>query len=115
MGLHVLIKIVLMGTVPGLRELGVSVMMLVGSVSKSEVEVSICVGNTVVILVELEGVVAISVIEVKTNNGIVEVKVTLLFGSISMHGVMGEVGTIIKDIYSRHGVVGESKQSEWFQ
>lgn len=84
-------------------------MMLVGSVSKSEVEVSICVGNTVVVLVELGGVVTISAAEVKTDNVIVGLKGTLLFGPISMHGVVGEVGTIVTDIYSGHGVVGETK------
>lgn len=47
----VLVKTVLMGKVPGLRELGTSDMMLVGSVSRTKVEVSVCVGNTVVILV----------------------------------------------------------------
>lgn len=47
----VLVKTVLMGKVPVLRELGTSDMMLVGSVSRTKVEVSVCVGNTVVILV----------------------------------------------------------------
>lgn len=63
LGLCVLVKTVLMGTVPVLTEVGASVMMLVGSVSKTEVEVSVSVGNTVVILVELGGVVAITVVE----------------------------------------------------
>lgn len=82
-------------------------MMSVGSVSKGEVEVSVCVGNTVVTLVELEGVVAISVVEVKTDNGMVGVEVTSLLGSISIHGVVGEVGTIVTGIDSGHGVVEE--------
>lgn len=107
MGLCVLVETVLMETVPGLIELRASVMMLVGSVSRTEVEVSICVGKAVVILVELKGVVAISVVEVKTDNGMVGVEVTLLFGSISIHGVVGEVDTIVTDIDSGHGVVEE--------
>lgn len=51
-GLCVLVKSVLMGMVPVLIELGASVMS-VGSVSKTEVEVSVFAGNTVVLVVEL--------------------------------------------------------------
>lgn len=61
---------------------------------------SICVGNTVVILVKVGGVVANSVVEVNTDNGMVGVEVTLPLGSISMHGVVGEVGIIVTDIDS---------------
>lgn len=50
---------------------------------------------------------AISVVEVKTDNGMVGVEVILLFGSISIHGVEGEVGTIVMDIDSGHGVMEE--------
>lgn len=108
LGLCVLVKTVLMGTVPVLTEVGASVMMLVGSVSRTEVEVSACVGNTVVILVGLGGVVAITVVEVKTVSGMVGVDGTVLLGSISIHGVVGEVGTIVTDIDSGHGVVEET-------
>lgn len=108
LGLCVLVKTVLMGTVPVLTEVGASVMMLVGSVSRTEVEVSACVGNTVVILVGPGGVVAITVVEVKTVSGMVGVDGTVLLGSISIHGVVGEVGTIVTDIDSGHGVVEET-------
>lgn len=50
---------------------------------------------------------AISVVEVKTDNGMVGVEVTLLFGSISIHGVEGKVGTIVMDIDSGHEVMEE--------
>lgn len=68
---------------------------------------SIFVGNTVVILVKLGGVVANSVVEVNTDDEIVGLEVTLPLGSISMHGVVGEVGTIVTDINSGQGVVEE--------
>lgn len=108
LGLSVLVNTVFMETVPVLSEVPASVMMLVGSVSTTEVEVSICVGNTVVILVELGRVVAISVVEVNTDIGVMGVEVTLLFGSISIHGVVGEVGTIVMDMDSGHRVVGKT-------
>lgn len=106
LGLCVLVQTVLIGTVPVLTEVGSSV-MLGGSVSKGEVEGSICVGNTVVILVGLEGAVVISVVEVKTDIGMVGVEGTSLLGSISIHGVVGEVGSIVTDTDSGHGVVEE--------
>lgn len=68
---------------------------------------SIFVGNTVVILVKLGGVVANSVVEVNTDDEMVGIEVTLPLGSISMHGVVGEVGTIVTDIDSGQGVVEE--------
>lgn len=48
-----------------------------------------------------------SVVEVNTDNGMVGIEVTLSLGSISMHGVVGEVGTIVTDINSGQGVVEE--------
>lgn len=48
-----------------------------------------------------------SVVEVNTDNGMVGVEVTLPLESISMHGVVGEVGTIVTDINSGQGVVEE--------
>lgn len=108
LGLSVLIKTVFMERIPVLTEVPASVMMLEGSVSTTEVEVSICVGNTVVILVKLGGVVAISVVEVNTDIGVMGVEVPLLFGLISIHGVVGEVGTIVMDMDSGHRVVGKT-------
>lgn len=108
LGLSVLVRSVLMETVSVLTEVAASVVILTASVSRIEVEVSVCKGNKGVILVELGGVVAISVVEVKTDNGVMAVEVTLLFGSISIHGVVGEVGTIVMDTDSGHGVVGET-------
>lgn len=48
-----------------------------------------------------------SVVEVNTDDEIVGIEVTLPLGSISMHGVVGEVGTIVTDINSGQGVVEE--------
>lgn len=70
-----LVKTVLMGTVVP-EEPGASVIMLVGSDSGvMEVGGSGCVGNTVLILVEL-GKVTISVEEGRTENGVVGEEVT---------------------------------------
>lgn len=103
-GIWVLIKSVLMGTVVGPEELGASVVMLVGSDSGvMEVEASGCVGNMVLILVEL-GRVTISVEEGRTENGVVGEEVTSVLGSISIHGRVGEVGTIVMVIVSGQGV-----------
>ena len=107
-GLCVLVKTVLMGTVPMLIELGASLMRLVGPVSRIEVEASIGVGKTVVILVG-PGRVIFSVVEGMTNNEMLGVKVTLLVGSISTHGVVEEAGTVVTDILSGHGAVEELK------
>lgn len=92
-----------------LIELGASIMLLVGCVSRTGAEVSVCLGNTVVILVEL-GEVAISVVEVNTDIGMLGIEVTSLLGPISIHEVVGEAGTIVTDIDSGHGVVEEIKQ-----
>lgn len=105
-GLCVLVKIVLIGIVPGLIELKALVMTLVGPLSTTEVEVSIFVGKAVVILVKL-GKVAISVVEVNIDIGMVALEVISLLGPISMHGVVGEVGTIVTGIDSGHGTVEE--------
>lgn len=103
-GTWVLIKTVLMGTVIVPEELGASLIMLVGSDSGvMEVETSACVGNTVLILVEL-GKVTISVEEGRTENGVVGEEVTSVLGSISIHGGVGEVGTIIMVTVSGQGV-----------
>lgn len=56
----------------------------------------------------MEGVVAMSVVEVNTDNGMVGVEVTLLFASISIHGVVGEVENIVMDTDSGHGVMEET-------
>lgn len=69
-----------------------------------EVEVSGFTGNRVVMVVEL-GEVAISVVEVKTDNGTVGVEVTSAFEPTSIHGVVGEADTIVTDMDSGHGVV----------
>ena len=69
-----------------------------------EVEVSGFTGNRVVMVVEL-GEVAISVVEVKTDNGTVGIEVTSAFGLTSTHGVVGEADTIVTDMDSGHGVV----------
>lgn len=97
-----LVTTVSLGTVPVLTELGASVTLLAGRVSRT-VEVSVCIGNTVVILVEL-GEVAISVGEVNTDTGLVGVEVTSPLGPISIHEVAGETGAIITDTESGHGV-----------
>lgn len=104
-GLCVLVKSVLTGMVPVLTGLGASVTSA-GSVLKTEVEVSVSAGNTAVLVVEL-GQVALSVVEVKTDNGMVGVEVTSGFGPTSIHGVVGEADTIVTDIDSGHWVVGE--------
>ena len=69
-----------------------------------EVELSGFTGNRVVMVVEL-GEVAISVVEVKTDNGTVGVEVTSAFEPTSIHGVVGEADTIVTDMDSGHGVV----------
>ena len=69
-----------------------------------EVEVSGFTGNRVLVVVEL-GEVAISVVEVKTDNGTVGIEVTSAFGPTSIHGVVGEADTIVTDMDSGHGVV----------
>lgn len=51
--------------------------------------------------------VANSVVEVNTDNGMVGIEVTLPLESMSMHGVVGEVDTIVTDINSGQGVVEE--------
>ncbi|KAI5128006.1 Gdp-Fucose Protein O-Fucosyltransferase 2 [Manis pentadactyla] len=81
-------------------------MTLVGPLSTTEVEVSVFVGKAVVLLVKL-GKVAISVVEVNIDIGMVALEVISLLGPISMHGVVGEVGTIITGIDSGHGTVEE--------
>lgn len=50
---------------------------------------------------------ALSVVEVKTDNGMVGVEVTSGFGPTSIHGVVGEADTIVTDIDSGHWVVEE--------
>ena len=61
-------------------------------------------GKRVVMVAKL-GEVAISVVEVKTDNGTVGAEVTSVFGPTSMHGVVGEADTIVTDMDSGHGVV----------
>lgn len=106
LGLSVLVKTVFTETVPVLTEVAAALMILVGSVSTTEVEVSVCEGNTVLTLVELGGVVTIEVIEVN-NDGVMDVEVTSPFGSL--HVIGGEVGTIVMDMVSGHGVVRETR------
>ena len=74
-----------------------------------EVEVSGFTGNRVVVVVGL-GEVAISVVEVKTDNGTVRIEVTSAFGPTSIHGVVGEADTIVTDMDSGHGL-GEDRVS----
>lgn len=105
LGLCVLVETVLMEMVPVLIELGASVTW-VGSVSRTEVEASVLAGNPVVTAVEM-GEVAISVVEVKMDNGTVDTEVTSLFVSTSIHGVVGEADTMVTDIDSGHWVEEE--------
>lgn len=103
-GIWVLVKIVFMIVVLMPVELRPSVMKLVGSVSVViKVEVSIYVGR-IVPIPELEAL-TISVVKGKTEKGMVGVDVTSVLGSISTHGIVGEVGTIVMVIVSGQSVV----------
>lgn len=108
LGLRVLGKTVLMGILPMLIELGAAV-LLEGLVSSMGGEAPSLSGNRVVMVVGL-GEVAISVVEVKTDNGTVGIEVTSAFGPTSIHGVVGEADTIVTDMDSGHGL-GEDKVS----
>lgn len=56
------------------------------------------------------GEVAIPVVEVNTDIGMVGIEVTSLLRPISMHVVVGEADAIVTDTESGHGVVEEIKQ-----
>lgn len=106
LGVWALVSTVFMGTVPVLRELGASVVTWAGSVSGvMEVVASIDVGRMVLSLGEL-GMVTISVVEGRTENGVVGAHGTLVLGSTSTHGGVGELGTIVMVTVSGQGVVG---------
>lgn len=85
-------------------ELGASVVILEGSVSGVMEEVSIYVGRNGPSLVGLETVTNL-VIEGMSENGVMGTDVTSVPGWMSIHGVMGEVGTIVMVMVSGQGVV----------
>ena len=107
-GLCMLVETVLTGTIPVLIELGASLMTLVGPGSRTDVEVSICVGKTLIILLD-SGRVNFSVGEGRTDNETVGVKVTSLLGSLSTRGEVEEAGTVVSDMCCGYVVVEEVK------